>query len=169
MSSIITKPAKVLNENMVKFLPELDSDYARYPMSYPRWYQPGEKLPNGEPCFVKANTPDLIKKDYVFCKYGAFGPGYYSLMTKVAYVNLYSKIDSIQPGTCGCAFNAEDRKAMDEHDDVKRLLYGRHMSPRPCDKAAETRAMKESQGMSIAAYAADNPLDVARARDIKLR
>eukprot|EP00531_Pseudo-nitzschia_arenysensis_P016087 CAMPEP_0116133482 /NCGR_PEP_ID=MMETSP0329-20121206/10129_1 /TAXON_ID=697910 /ORGANISM="Pseudo-nitzschia arenysensis, Strain B593" /LENGTH=169 /DNA_ID=CAMNT_0003628115 /DNA_START=394 /DNA_END=903 /DNA_ORIENTATION=+ len=169
MSSIITKPANILNKNMVKFHPELESDYARYPMTYKRWYQPGEKGPKGEPIYIKANTPDVVKKDYVFCKYGSCGPGYYSLMTKIAYVNLYSKHDSIQPGTCGCACNAEDRKAMDEHDDVKRLLYARQMSPRPNDKDAVTRAMKESEGMAIAAYAQDNPLDVAKPSDITLR
>jgi hypothetical protein len=157
MSSIITKPAKELNASMIKFLPELDSDYARYPMGHERWYQPGEKAPKGEPCFVKCSDPSVLKKDYAYCKRGSFGPGYYSLMTKIAYVNLYSKHDSQQPGTCGCACNAEDRKAIDEHDDVKRLMYGRQMSPRPNDGAAETRAMNESQGMAIASYAGQNP------------
>lgn len=157
MSSIITKPAKELNASMIKFLPELDSDYARYPMNYDRWYQPGETAPNGKPCFVKGSDPSVVKKDYTYCKNGPLGPGYYSLLTKVAYVNLYSKHDSNQPGMCGCACNAQDRKAIDEHDDVKRLLYGRQMSPKPSDKAAETRAMQESQGMAAAAHAMDNP------------
>lgn len=157
MSSIITKPANELNKSMIKFLPELDSEYAKYPMNFKRWYQPSEKGPKGEPCFVKGGSPDVVKKDYAYCKRGSFGPGYYSLMTKIAYVNLYSRHDSQQPGTCGCACNAEDRKLMDEHDDVKRLLYGRQMSPRPSDNAAEKRAMDESQGMAIAAYAGQNP------------
>lgn len=164
-----SKPPAILNKSMVKFHPELKSEYARFPMTYTRWYQPGEKGPKGEPCYIKANTPDVVKKDYVFCKYGASGPGYYSLMTKIAYVNLYSKHDSIQPGTCGCACSAEDRKAIDEHDDVRRVLYARHLSPRPNDNDAVIRAMKESQGMSIAAYAADNPLDVADPSKIRLR
>jgi hypothetical protein len=158
MSSIITKSAKELNASMIKFLPELDSDYARYPMSHKRWlYQAEDKGPKGEPCFVKGFDPSVLKKDYAYCKNGHLGPGYYSLMTKVAYVNLYAKHCSQQPGTCGCAFNAKDLKAIDEHDDVRRLLYARQMSPRPCDVAAETRAMKESDGMAIAAYAGDSP------------
>jgi hypothetical protein len=157
MSSVITKSADELNESMIKFFPELKSEYARFPMSYERWLNPGEKTPKGDPCFVKSADGSIFKKDYVWCKYGNFGPGYYHLLTKPAYVNLYNKIDSIQPGTCGIACNSADRKAMDEHDDVKRLLYGRHMSPRPSDKAAEQRAMDESLGMARAAYAMENP------------
>ena len=160
MSSIATKPANELNKSMVKFHPELNSSYARYPMNHKRWYQPGEKGPNGEPCFIKGGDPDTFKKDYVFCKHGSFGPGYYSLMTKIAYVNLYSKHDAMQPGTCGIACNAADRKAIDEHDDVKRVLYGRQMSPKPSDQAAAKRAMDESEGMANAAYAMDNPGEV---------
>mmetsp|Transcript_26870 Transcript_26870/g.63129 ORF Transcript_26870/g.63129 Transcript_26870/m.63129 type:complete len:172 (-) Transcript_26870:176-691(-) len=159
MSSIITKPPKELNANMIAFLPELDSDYARYPMYHKRWYQPGEKGPKGEPCFIKGEESG-VKKDYAFCKNGTFGPGYYSLMTKIAYVNLYAKHDSQQPGTCGIACNSVDRKALDEHDDVRRLLFGRQMSPRPCDAAAEKRAMDEAEGMANAAYAMDNPGEV---------
>ena len=151
MSSLVSKPAKEINASMIKFLPELDSDYARYPMHHERWYQPSEKGPKGEPCFLAG--PDAgVKKDYAYCKRGVKGPGYYSLMTKVSYVNLYSKIDSLQPGTCGIACNSADRKLMDEHDDVKRVLYGRQFSPKPCDAAAGKRAMDEAQGMASAAY-----------------
>jgi hypothetical protein len=157
MSSIITKPAKELNASMVKFHPELDSDYARYPMYHKRWLQPSEKGPKGEPCFLKCDDPSVVKKDYTYCKRGNFGPGYYSLMTKVAYVNLYTKHDSMQPGTCGIACNAADRNAIDEHDDVRRLLYARQNSSKPSDTAADKQAMDVAQGMAIAAYTTDNP------------
>mmetsp|Transcript_28074 Transcript_28074/g.40653 ORF Transcript_28074/g.40653 Transcript_28074/m.40653 type:complete len:176 (-) Transcript_28074:470-997(-) len=156
MSSVIVKPAKELNASMIKFLPELDSDYARFPMNYEKWCHPKDKGPKGEPCYIKSEDVG-IKKDYVYCKAGTFGPGYYSLMTRISYVNLYSKHDSNAAGFCGCACNAADRKLLDEHDDVKRLLYGRQMSPRPNDTAAEKRAMDESHGMATAAYAMDNP------------
>ncbi|KAL3918190.1 MAG: hypothetical protein SGILL_004354 [Bacillariaceae sp.] len=154
MSSLVSKPAKEINASLIKFLPELNSDYARYPMHHKRWYQPSEKAPKGEPCFIHEKE-NGIKKDYAFCKNGIKGPGYYSLMTKIAYVNLYSKLQSMQPGTCGCACSAADRKAMDEYDDVKRVIYGRHFSPRPDDAAAGKRAMDEAQGMATAAYNGD--------------
>jgi hypothetical protein len=142
---------------MVKFYPELDSDYARYPMYHKRWLQPSEKGPKGEPCFLKCDDPTVVKKDYMYCKRGNFGPGYYSLMTKVAYVNLYTKHNSMQPGTCGIACNAADRKAIDEHDDVRRLLYARYNSSKPFDTAAVEQAMNVSHAIAIAAYTADNP------------
>jgi hypothetical protein len=154
MSCLVSKPAVEINKSMIKFLPELDSDYARYPMHHQRWYQPSEKGPKGEDCFMK--EPDQgIRKDYVFCKNGFKGPGYYLLMTKTAYVNLYTKLDSLQPGTCGVACNGADRKAMDEYDDVKRVIYGRQMSPKPDDAVAGDRALGEAQGMAAAAYAGD--------------
>mmetsp|Transcript_8305 Transcript_8305/g.24564 ORF Transcript_8305/g.24564 Transcript_8305/m.24564 type:complete len:168 (-) Transcript_8305:1518-2021(-) len=161
MSSFVSKPADEMNRNMAKFMPELASEYARYPMHHERWYHPSEKGPKGEPCFIKGGDANTLKKDYVFCKYGEFGPGYYSIMTKSAYVNLYNKIDSLQPGTCGIACNSADRKAMDEHDDVKRLMYGRHMASKPCDSKAEKRMMDESEGMAQAAYGLDNPTPIA--------
>lgn len=157
MSSMVTASPKELNRLMVKFLPELDSEYAKYPMNNKRWYQPSEKGPKGEPCFVKGGSPDVVKKDYAYCKNGSFGPGYYSLMTKVAYTNLYTKHVSQQPGTCGCACNSEDRKLIDEHDTVQRLLYGRQLSPRPCDAAAAKRGMDEAEGMATAAFAGEDP------------
>ncbi len=157
MSSMITASPAELNRLMVKFHPELDSVYAKYPMNNKRWYQAAEKGPRGEPCFVKGGSPDVVKKDYVYCKNGSFGQGYYLLMTKTAYTNLYSKHQSNQPGTCGCACSAEDRKSMDEHDTVNRLLYGRQLSPRPCDAAAAKRGMDESEGMATAAYAGEDP------------
>lgn len=158
MSCIMTASPAELNRLMVKFHPCLDSTYAKFPMSNKRWYQPGEKGPKGEPCFVKGGSPDIVKKDYAYCKNGSFGPGYYSLMTRIAYTNLYSKHQSTSPTTCGCACSAADRKLLDEYDTVRRMLYARQMSPRPCDAAAEKRAMKETEGMAVAAFAGEDPL-----------
>jgi hypothetical protein len=155
MSQLVSKPAAEINASLIKFLPELDSDYATYPMHYERWYGPAELGPKGEQCFVAGKESDGIKKDYVFCKRGLKGEGYYLLLTKASYVNLYSKIDSLQPGTCGCACSAADRVALDEWDDVKRVIYGRQFSPRPDDGAAGKRAMDEAQGMATAAYGGD--------------
>lgn len=154
MTSYVSKPPEEINRSMLKFLPELDSDYAHYPMYHKRWYQPSEKGPKGEPCFIKGDDASIciVKRDYAYCKRGSMGPGYYSLMTKISYVNLYSKLGSMQPGTCGVACNSIDRKALDEYDDVKRIMYGRQLSPRPDDTAAAKRVMDEAQGMAMAAY-----------------
>jgi hypothetical protein len=55
MSCLVSKPAVEINRSMIKFSPELDSDYARYRMHHqqPCWYQPIEKGPKGEDCFMK--------------------------------------------------------------------------------------------------------------------
>lgn len=168
MSSFVSKPADELNRSMIKFLPELASGYARYPMHRERWYQPGEKGPKGEPCFMKGGDVDTLRIDYVYCKAGCFGRGYYSLMTKISYVNLYNKLDSMQPATCGIACNSADRKAMDEYDDVNRLLYGRQMAARPCDSTAEKRMMDESQGMAQAAHGMENPTPIVVFSKVKM-
>ena len=82
------------------------------------------------------------------------------LIPQTAYVNLYTKHDSMQPGTCGIACNAADRKLLDEHDDVNRLLHARQMSSKPQDAHAAGQALKEAQGRTEAAYAMDNPGEV---------
>jgi hypothetical protein len=76
-------------------------------------------------------------------------------MTKTAYVNLYTKLDSLQPGTCMVACNGADRKATDEYNDVKCVIYHQQMSPKPDDGVAGDRALGEAQGMAAAAYAGD--------------
>src|SRR6056300_1339449 len=59
-----------INEVLKKLIPELDSEYARYPMSYPRWLSLGEKGPKGEPTWIKSDNVG-IKKDYIYGR----GPG----------------------------------------------------------------------------------------------
>jgi hypothetical protein len=152
----VGKSPEAVNASMIKFLPELDSDYARFPMHHPRWYQPREKGPKGESCFVKADADAGVRKDYAYCKAGPFGPGYYLLMCKVSYINLYTKLGSLEPGTCGCACNAADRVAMDEFDDVRRVLHGRQCSPSPDDAAAAASSIQEGKSWADASYNADN-------------
>jgi hypothetical protein len=160
MSYAVGKPADQINARMIKFLPELDSDYAKFPMHHERWYKPTEKMgPKGEPCYIKATPSDfegnIRKKDYVLCKAAPHGPGYYLLMCRVAYINLYTKLDSLTPGTCGCACSAADRVLMDEFDDVKKVLHGRQLSPKPDDVTAYESSMTEAQNWSQANYNAD--------------
>ena len=81
-----------LNAAMVRIAPELSSVYAEYPMLRQRWLGPHETGPKGEPCFIEAKQDEGRKPDYVYCKRGISGPGYYSLLTKIAYVNLYGRV-----------------------------------------------------------------------------
>ena len=75
---------------------------------------------DGQPCFVELekkkkdngkgeDNSRMMKQDYVYCKmgnlgkeYGNCGPGFYHLMTKIAYTNLYNKYESEIPTLAGC-------------------------------------------------------------------
>src|SRR5687767_13290009 len=103
----MTKSTDEINATMIKFLPELASTYAKYPMKRDRWYLINEKGLKGERLFYKEENSGL-KMDYVFGR-GPGGPGYYSLLTKTAYINLYSRITSECPVGC-CACSKEARK-----------------------------------------------------------
>lgn len=131
------------NERLVKFLPELASLYGEYPLRYNRWLDPGERGPNGEPCFIVAvaaqdnnnNTNKGVKKHYVWGPDGPKGPGYYHLLTQTAYTHLCRRIDQLAPmqGYCCCTCSAEIRNEMDEWSHAKQVVYSRRESPVPAD------------------------------------
>jgi hypothetical protein len=143
----VNKSPDQINALLVKFLPECASKYATYPMKRDRWYLPNEKGSKGEPLFLK--QPDAgVKMDYVFGR-GPGGPGYYSLLTKTAYINLYSRHTSACPVTC-CACSKAAREAYDEWDDVKRIIFARQLAKKPNDVTAATDAMSEATGKAQA-------------------
>jgi hypothetical protein len=143
----MSKSPEEYNRIMVKFLPELASKYAKYPMKYDTWLTPNQKGPKGEPCFIE--SPDVgVKMDYVFGK-GPNGPAYYHLLTKTAYVNLYSRISSSNPVAC-CACTKASMKEVDEWDDVKRIMYNRYMAKKPDDQQGAKDALAAAQGTAQA-------------------
>ena len=162
MAGLVTKPANEINTSLVKFLPELkDSKYAKYPMKHERWYEPTEAAPNGEPCYVPCSSDgggaNATKVEYVFCRKTPQGmkPGYFSLMTHVAYVNLYDKLDSVRPnpgGCCGIGGDPAERAALDQWDDVKRVIWSRQLASKPDDEFAANAAMDFAKGKADSAY-----------------
>jgi len=152
MVGYITKSAKEINKALVEFLPELDSEYAQYPMRHERWYDPNEKGPKGEPCFIPHDGSILatpIKKDYVYCKEGRGGKGYYSLMTRTSYVNLLGKVKSVAPqgscAACPCFASKQLRDALDRYDDAKRVIIMRANCAIPDDKLADDVIMGQAK------------------------
>lgn len=141
--------AEEMNRKMVKFLPELASSFAVYPMRRDRWYSPTEKGPNGQALYI-ASSNNGIKLDYVYGR-GQCGEGYYSLLTKVSYINLYSRVSNECPSTC-CACTKEARIAYDEWDDVKRLMHARQASPIPDDGVAKDAAIRQAKDTAQAYY-----------------
>ena len=156
MVGYITKLAKEINKSLVEFLPELDSDYATYPMSHERWYEPTENGPKGEPCFIPYNgtSPAPVKRDYVYCPQGIAGKGYYSLMCHNSYVNLNRKLKSLAPqaGACPCCASKEVRDALDRYDDVKRVVYMRQLPFQPNDKLASDIVMGQAKATADKVY-----------------
>jgi len=126
------------NRLLQKWCPELDSQYAKYPMRFPRWLDPKEKDPTGKPCFVQG--PDAgPKPDYVYGP-GTYGQGYYHLLTKASYLILRSRLSHEYPGGC-CACSQAARKELDEYDDVRRILHARSVAQRPDDQQAQQDAI----------------------------
>jgi hypothetical protein len=136
------KSVKEVNDIMVQFLPELASDYAKYPMKRDRWYLPNENGLKGEALFLKEENKG-VKMDYVFGR-GPGGPGYYSLLTKTAYINLYTRITHECP-VAFCAMSKKAHKACDEWDDVKRIIHARQLATKPDDQTAKSDALRNSK------------------------
>jgi len=134
------------NRKLVKYCPELASEYGRYPIKRVRWLDLKEKGPKGEKLFLRkpkdkdgtANSkeePPMIP-DYVYGR-GPFGDGYYSLLTKFAHPNLYSRHTHNMPNNCCLCFQSpEAKKSFDEWDDVKRILFSRVNAKQPDDQVA---------------------------------
>uniref|UniRef100_A0A7R9ZJK6 Uncharacterized protein n=1 Tax=Craspedostauros australis TaxID=1486917 RepID=A0A7R9ZJK6_9STRA len=150
--SIPIRRGDELHKAMIQFLPETDCEYARYPMNYERWLDPGETGPKGEPCFIASPNDDGIKKGYVYGP-GNKGKGYYHMLTRSAQTALYSQITHKQPSvSCCCAGGDKDPDAYDKWDDVQRVMYARYKSNVPNDGRANEAAMAEAQGMANAAH-----------------
>ena len=160
MTGYITKPPGQVNSSLIEFLPELESEYSKYPMTHERWFQPNEKGPKGEPCFVAATTTTeveeetTVKKDYTFCKTGPNGTGYYSLLCRVSYINLHNRIGSVAPTGCGggcpCFASKANREEHDRYDDCKRVIFMRSVCSVPNDKKASNHVINSATAMSNA-------------------
>ena len=128
------------NRKLVKFCPELASEYAKYPMQHARWLDPKETDPQGKPCFIQG--PDAgPKPDYVFGP-GKYGRGYYHLLTVFSYKILHARLSNEHPGGC-CGSSSKTRKELDEYDDVTRIVHARSVATVPNDQQAKEDAAGE--------------------------
>ena len=154
------KSVEEINRIMIKYVPELKSSYAKYPLNRNRWYEPNEKGPKGEPCFIPVSNQrpeENIKLDYVYGA-GPYGFGYYSLLTKYSYDNLYRRVESMPPPSdcCFCfRYKQQTRKEYDDYDDVKRLMYNRKVSPKPNDTLGAQAALSQAQHTAQLSYQTD--------------
>lgn len=91
-----------------------------------------DKTPDGGSVFIAAQSNAGLKKDYVY-GVGSFGRGYYSLLTRDAYKNLHSRLESEAPGGGCCGGGSDTKEAYDEWDTVKRIVFKRTQITKPDD------------------------------------
>ena len=114
--------ADQVNGAFREFCPELDTVHTRFPMKSDRWLLFDETF-QGEPTFIACKEDEGIRKNYVYCKQTPYGPGYVSIMCKVAYVNLYSRLMKDGPPNKFNFFDFKsDRVGAKELWDTARLV-----------------------------------------------
>ena len=128
-----------MNAKMANLVPELDSEYARFPMRRSRWLDVAEVTSKNEPCFVASAKDVGLKKNYIWGP-GPKGFGYYHLLTRASYISLYARLTYECPVSC-CSFSRAARKKYAEWDEVKRLVYFRSRAVRPDDGRAYLRGV----------------------------
>jgi hypothetical protein len=142
------------NASMIKFLPELSSKYARYPLHRERWLDFDETDDDGKPVFVAQTNKGSGMEDYVYCNLAPKdrGAGYYHLLNPVAYVNLFKRLESQAPPTGCCCGSAETKKEYDEYDNVRTIVYNRSVASKPDDTQAAKDALAKAQGVAKKGY-----------------
>ena len=133
------------NEKMVKFAPELASEYAKYPLSYRSWMSPDAQGPKNSPCFISAPRGAPMKMDYVHGP-GPKGFGYYHVLTRDSYVILYARLTNEMPGCC-CDCRPTVRQEVSDWDDVKTICYNRSVATKPDDAQAKKDALAIARGV----------------------
>lgn len=98
---------------------------------------------DGKPCFVASNDDIGVRLDYMFCHKGPLGPGYYHMLTKIAYNSLYSRVSSTAPSQGCCCFG--DSRAYNEFNGVKIVVYNRTVSRIPDDVQAKRDGMDRAK------------------------
>jgi hypothetical protein len=129
------------------FCPELKSRYAVYPFPEKcgeRWLTSNSTDAEFEgKSVVLLAKEDGRKEDYVYCKRAPLGPGYYHVLTKVAYVNLYTRLQNQGSGKFLCF---GDSKHADQWDTCGRIIYNRSRANRPDDAHAAEAAIDHIVG-----------------------
>ena len=125
--------------------PELSSKYATYPLTRDRWLKFDESI-DGNTAFIAAEQDEGMKENYVYCKVGLKGPGYYHLLTKVSYVNLYNRIGNSPPSVC-CGGGS--RADVDAWETTQRIVYNRSRAPRPDDTAGARASVDHMEGSKL--------------------
>lgn len=74
-----------------------------------------------------------MKEDYVYSEDPE--PGYYHLLTKQAYIQLYKDLETKEP-SLPCCWDKAGAKKYDEYTRVKKIVYNRNVASIPDEKVA---------------------------------
>ena len=142
--------ADEVNIAFARLCPELKSRYAVYPFpesSPASWLVPSKGVTyEGKPVVVLADTKEKehpLKEDYVFCKAGPLGEGYYHVLTKTAYVNLSTRLNAQGNGKFLCF---GDNQRAEQWDTCRRIVYNRSRANKPDDKHAAEAGVDQMVG-----------------------
>ena len=133
-----------VNRELCRVAPVLASPHARYPLHKKnRWLQPFETTVDGKPAFIptKEFPHSLIEldtdlPDYVW-GYGPLGKGYYHLLTREAYKNLFDYMNIAEFGGLSFFLKVMNtpcyrRKSRELHE-IKAIIHNRCCSKTPED------------------------------------
>lgn len=163
-----TEAVSILNEMMKKLVPELDSEYASYPMALERWHYPQEVLESGKPCFIPCSEQGEVRQDYIWMperrSLKSLPAGYYHLSTREAYVEVYSRLTKISAGhgllPTRKKFMLKSKRDRQVYSKIKESLENRLMCEVPNDvQAARMRVcnMQHHMGGTFVGKAAFLP------------
>lgn len=130
---------KDMNTKMKEVAPELESQYAKYPLKRDRWFSLSEKDPEGKPIFVSLDGTTETMKDYVRGR-GPRGEGFYHLLNQHAYKNLHQRLRNQAPAQC-CACTKTARQYYNEYSDVQTVVYNRSIASIPDDGVGAKEAI----------------------------
>jgi hypothetical protein len=125
------------NAQMRSVFPELASPYAEYPMTREAWLSPDGTGPKSAPAFT-AGANVGPKPDYVYGP-GPKTTGYYHILTRESYKNLYARTSNEAPVGCCCFGNTPEVEAWDT---TKRITYNRSLASKPNDQLAAQEAIE---------------------------
>ena len=148
-----------INEKMIEYVPELDSEYARTPHLEDEWLQPQDVLGNGSPCFVvhpgdSSQVEEMpFRQDYIWVPGDVnkeLLAGYYHLSTREAYCEALRRIVLKDKERKSChisnalklKFRSKDEK---EEDRVSRKVLQLIKSRLKESSVANSRKTKDRQ------------------------
>mmetsp|Transcript_8504 Transcript_8504/g.10754 ORF Transcript_8504/g.10754 Transcript_8504/m.10754 type:complete len:166 (-) Transcript_8504:187-684(-) len=144
------------NETLSRIVPELASQYAKYPMKRNSWLDPSSTTFEGFIPYVKDKNVITItlKVDYVWGP-GTRGFGYYHLLTRDSYVILNARLKNNAPAQCSVCCGSNARKRYNDHTDVENIVYARSIASRPDDFLGQQEVIQIARGQAKAAYHQD--------------